>query len=75
MNLLLMIGFLVITGYFLGTILEKIGIPKIIGYITTGIIFSPNSLEWMPQQIISNTINLLSISLAFIAFEVGGELR
>lgn len=75
MNLLLMIGFLVITGYFLGTILEKIGIPKIIGYITTGIIFSPNSLEWMPQRIISNTSNLLSISLAFIAFEVGGELR
>jgi len=75
MNLLLIIGFLVITGYFLGRMLDKIGIPKIIGYILTGIIFSPNSVDWIPQQIISDTNTLLSVSLAFIAFEVGGELK
>lgn len=75
MNILLVIGFLVLVGYFMGRLCEKIGIPKIIGYIFTGILFSPNTMNWLSDDFIGNTKPLLSISLAFITFEVGGELK
>ncbi|SMO58625.1 cation:proton antiporter [Fodinibius sediminis] len=75
MNMLLIVGLLVITGYFTGRLLEKMTIPKIIGYILVGIVFSPNSMDWMPAEIITGTDALLSVSLAFITFEIGGELK
>lgn len=75
MNTLLVLGFLVIVGYFMGRLCETAGIPKIIGYIFTGILFSPNTMSWISADFIKNTESLLSISLAFITFEVGGELK
>lgn len=75
MNTLLVLGFLVFIGYFMGRLCETLGIPKIIGYIFTGILFSPNTLSWTSIDFIKNTESLLSISLAFITFEVGGELK
>lgn len=75
MNTLLVVGLLVLAGYFMGRLCETIGIPKIIGYIFTGILFSPNTVGWISPDFIDNTESLLSISLAFITFEVGGELK
>lgn len=75
MNTLLVLGFLVIVGYFIGQLCEIVGVPKIIGYIFTGILFSPNTMSMIPADFIKNTESLLSISLAFITFEVGGELK
>lgn len=75
MNILLVIGFLVLVGYFMGRLCEIIGVPKIIGYIFTGILFSPNTLNWLKPDFIESTKPLLSFSLALITFEVGGELK
>lgn len=75
MNTLLVVGLLVLTGYFMGRLSEAIGIPKIIGYIFTGILLSPNTTGWLASDFINNTEPILSISLAFITFEVGGELK
>lgn len=75
MNSLLVLGFLVFIGYFMGRLCDTVGVPKIIGYIFTGILFSPNTLSWISSDFIKNTESLLSISLAFITFEVGGELK
>lgn len=74
-NILLHIGLLVLTGYLLGLIVEKMGVPKIIGYILTGIMFSPDTMGWSSIEAVTGSSPLLSISLAFIAFEVGGELK
>ena len=75
MNILLILGQLVITGYVLGWLFEKTGLPKIVGYIITGIIFSPNTIHWMPGDVIASTETVLSVCLGFITFEVGGELK
>jgi len=75
MNTILIIGLLVILGYFMGRLCDLVGIPKIIGYIFTGILFSPNTVDWIPSSFIGNTESLLSVCLAFITFEVGGELK
>jgi len=75
MNILLTIGLLLITGYITGWLLNKIGLPKIIGYIATGIVFSPNTVGFVEHDVIESTLPLMEVCLAFIAFEVGGALK
>lgn len=74
MNNLLALGLLLVIGYILGWLFEKINLPKIIGYIITGILFSPTTFSITDVSIIDTTHSLMEICLAFIAFEVGGEL-
>lgn len=75
MNILLVIGLLLIVGYSLGFLAEKAGLPKIIGYIATGIFFSPHNFGFLETGMIAKTEPLIDVSLAFIAFEVGGSLK
>ena len=75
MNILLTIGFLLIIGYTAGWLFDKIGLPRIVAYIGTGIIFSPNSIDFIDHSVIESTYPLMEVCLAFIAFEVGGALK
>lgn len=75
MNILLSIGLLLISGYVVGWVFGKMGLPKILGYIITGIALSPNNLDFIQPDIIQFTNPLMKICLAFIAFEVGGALK
>ena len=75
MNVLLIIGLLLSIGYTTGWLLNKIGLPRIIGYIATGIAFSPNSLKVIDPEFIHTTYPILEVCLGFIAFEVGGALK
>jgi Kef-type K+ transport system membrane component KefB len=75
MNLLLTLGLLLVLAYFVGLAVESIGIPKLIGYVLVGIIFSPNSMEVLHPEIVAETHPLVEVCLAFIAFEVGGALK
>ncbi|MGM0589019.1 MAG: cation:proton antiporter [Bacteroidota bacterium] len=73
--MLLSLGLLVITAYLVGWIFERIGLPKIIGYMLTGIGFSPSLLNLLSPEQLARADPILSLSLAFIVFEVGGELK
>ena len=75
MNVLLDIGVLLILGYTAGWLLDKIGLPKIVGYILVGVALSPNTINFIGQDTIETTEPLMKICLAFIAFEVGGALK
>ena len=75
MDFLLTIGLLLLVAYSSGWILSKLGLPKIIGYIATGIAFSPNSVEFIHKDFTEATQPMMDICLAFIAFEVGGALK
>ncbi len=75
MNVLLDIGLLLILGYSAGWMLNKIGLPKVVGYILVGVALSPNSLHLIEHDTIETTEPLMDICLAFIAFEVGGALK
>jgi len=75
MDILLTIGLLLTIGYTAGWLLNQIGLPKIIGYIATGIAFSPHTNGLVDVHIIQATHPLMEVCLAFIAFEVGGALK
>ncbi len=74
MNVILSIGLLVFTGYILGELAQKIKLPKISGYILAGIVLNPDILGIMSNSFVGHTDPLLSISLAFITFSIGGSL-
>ncbi len=75
MNILLTIGVLLIFGYIAGLLLDKISLPRIIGYIAVGIIFSPSTFILVNKDILEATQPIMDICLSFIAFEVGGALK
>ncbi|MFP4690405.1 MAG: cation:proton antiporter [Bacteroidales bacterium] len=75
MNTLLTFGLLLIFAYVAGLLFDKAGLPRIIGYILIGVAFSPDTINIVNESFIGATRSLMDISLAFIAFEVGGELK
>ena len=75
MNILLIFGLLLLSGYLLGWLLNRIGLPGIIGFIAIGIAFSPNTNGFIDQDLIEQTMPLMEVCLGFIAFEVGGALK
>ncbi|WP_167611766.1 cation:proton antiporter [Maribellus sediminis] len=74
MNVILSVGLLIFTGYILGELAEKIRLPKISGYIIAGILLNPDLLGIMSDDFVEHTDPLLSISLSFITFSIGGSL-
>lgn len=74
MNVILSIGLLIFTGYIFGELAEKIKLPKISGYILAGILLNPDLLGIMSSTFVEHTDPLLSISLSFITFSIGGSL-
>ncbi|MFO7873792.1 MAG: cation:proton antiporter [Bacteroidales bacterium] len=75
MNVLLTFGLLLILAHISGLLLQNTGLPKIIGYIATGVLLSPNSFDIIDASFTQATQPIMEICLAFIAFEVGGELK
>jgi len=74
MNVILSIGILIFTGFILGELAEKVKLPKISGYIIAGILLNPDFSGIMSDQFVEHTDPLLTVSLSFITFSIGGSL-
>jgi len=74
MNVVLSVGVLIFTGYILGELAGKVKLPKISGYILAGIVLNPDLSGVMSGEFVEHTDPLLSISLSFITFSIGGSL-
>ncbi len=70
---ILYLGVIILTGYFLSMFFERIGFPKIMGYLTAGIILNPQVTEVIPANFNSITDSVTSFCLAFITFEIGSS--
>lgn len=75
MNILLFIGYFLLLAYTIGSIFNYLGLPRIIGYISTGIILSPDLHPKISQSFLTDIEPLLEMCLAFICFEVGNSLK
>lgn len=73
---LLVIGLLLILGFFGGRLANKVGLPRITGYLAVGILFSPSVTGLVPRQIIFHDLHVVTeVALAIIAFTIGGSLE
>lgn len=74
MNLIFETGILLISGFILGEIAEKLNLTRITGYIIAGIALNPDLTGIVNDQFVQNTDPVLQISLALITFSIGGSL-
>ncbi len=72
---ILVLGFMLLASYSVGYFLEKIGLPRITGYIFGGLFLGPYFLKFYQQDSVEALFFLNNLALAFIAFCAGGELR
>ncbi|MFH1759715.1 MAG: cation:proton antiporter [bacterium] len=71
----LILGFLLLAGSSMGFFMEFAGLPRLTGYILTGLIFGPYVLGLFTIESVYQLNFLNSLALAFIAFCAGGELK
>jgi Kef-type K+ transport system membrane component KefB len=69
------LGIILLVAYCFGYLLEKIGLPRIVGYILAGLFMGPFFLNIYTFSEIEDLNFVNNLVLAFIAFSAGGELR
>lgn len=72
---LFILGLILVAGYFAGRGANFLRLPRISGYIVTGMFFSPSVTGFVSRQQIDDLFTFTSeIALAFIAYSIGGSL-
>jgi Kef-type K+ transport system membrane component KefB len=71
----LVLGFMLLVSYCFGQFMNYLKMPKITGYILSGLFFGPYYLDLINQQTLTDLSFINSLALAFIAFCAGGELK
>jgi len=74
MDTLLILGTMIAAGYVLGELVSKIGLPRISGYIITGLLLNPNVSGIVPASFVETTDAITQLALALLTFAVGGTL-
>ncbi|MBI1929273.1 cation:proton antiporter [Candidatus Poribacteria bacterium] len=72
---MILFGFLMLSAYLIGDLLPKFKLPKLTGYLMTGIIFGPYLLKILTVEAVTELKFIDDLALTFIAFAAGGELR
>ena len=70
---ILYLGFILLSGYFFSVISEKLGLPKIMGYLAAGLMLNPQLTDIIPPGFDSMANQVTMFCLAFITFEIGSS--
>ncbi|NIO03793.1 MAG: hypothetical protein GTN74_04030 [Proteobacteria bacterium] len=68
-------GFLLLVAYLMGEIFSALSLPKISGYIFTGVLFGPHAIDFVKIEMVYRLKIVDDLALTFIALAAGGELR
>ncbi len=66
-------GMLLILGYFLGKLMDRIHLPEITGYIIAGLILGDAALGIIHQEMSESLQIVTDVALGLIALTIGGE--
>ncbi|HVT95018.1 MAG TPA: cation:proton antiporter [Bryobacteraceae bacterium] len=67
-------GYLLLTAFFAGSVFKSLGLPRLTGYLFTGIIVGPKVLELVSDPMVANLRIFNGIATALIALTAGVEL-
>jgi len=70
---ILYLGAILLIGYFFSLIVNKLGFPKIMGYLVAGFMLNPELVHFIPMGFNSITEPVTNFCLAFITFEIGSS--
>jgi Kef-type K+ transport system membrane component KefB len=69
------IGFLLVSAFLAGQWSSRLGLPRITGYLLSGVVIGPHVLELLTHDMIAAGKAVEGIAVALIALTAGGELR
>jgi Kef-type K+ transport system membrane component KefB len=69
------LGYLLLTGYFVGRVFADVKLPKLTGYIFTGIVVGPAALGLVNERMADNLKLVNGMAVALIALTAGTELE
>jgi Kef-type K+ transport system membrane component KefB len=72
---LLAFGFLILAAYTIGEVFRSLGVPKIVGYLLSGVLFGPHVLGTLTEGGATRLAPVSELAIAMIAFLAGAELR
>jgi Kef-type K+ transport system membrane component KefB len=72
--LLLMTGLALFLGWSSGILMQKIKVPQVVGYIIVGVIMGSSVLGLFSTESLDSLVFINFLALAFIGFDIGGEL-
>ena len=74
-RLSVLVGFVLLASSVSGVLAAEVGLPRITGYITVGIVAGPSLLGLLPAPAVADLSLIDDFALALIAMLAGGELR
>lgn len=75
MNIFLLLGILIVSGFIGAKVSDKAKIPQVVGYIIVGVLVGVSGFELVSLKMVANLEFISSLALALIGFTVGGELN
>ena len=72
---LLSVGAVIVLGLLGGKLAHRIHVPKVTGYMLTGLIVGPSVLNWISTGTLADIHMLNEIALGLILFAIGGEIQ
>ncbi|HMB92462.1 MAG TPA: cation:proton antiporter, partial [Rhodothermales bacterium] len=72
---LVSVGFILLAAYTLGEITSRFGLPKITGYILTGLVFGPYVINLFSVEVVDNLKIINGLAIGLIALSAGGEMK
>jgi Kef-type K+ transport system membrane component KefB len=72
---LLGVGIVILLGILGGKISHKLKIPKVTGYMLTGLVFGPSVLGLISSQTLIDIHIINDVALGLILFAIGGEIE
>jgi Kef-type K+ transport system membrane component KefB len=70
-----MLGFVLLSSYLAGTLCDRVRLPRITGYILSGIVFGPYLIDFISVGVLKDLDVFINMAFAFIGLAAGAELR
>lgn len=71
----LALGYLLLTAHFVGGLFKRMHLPKLTGYIATGIVVGPSVLDFVTQPMVDSLKLVNGVAISLIAMSAGTELE
>lgn len=75
LDFLTIIGFIMLTAFFVGQIFRRLKIPQVVGFIIAGTLLGPSLTGIIPHELNNNLVFVTELALGLIGFEMGEHLR
>ena len=74
-NIIFGAGILLVCGFFVGKLAQRLKLPSITGYIVTGLLLGPSVLSLVPDTVTAQLEPIPHIALGLIAISIGGRFN